>query len=484
MEIGWILGVVLFYFYTVSCAFLAVRIAALKGRKRSWGWLGAVLGLLGVAILCFLPNAKGVKGETNPIKAVFKKWTRVSPVAVWIVIVGVFVVAGGALLGNTILTAVENHRHAKELVVEEEDVAVLNPSAVYGAVADVFCGKDQQFAITEQGDLYGWGKLDLKPLGESDLLYKNAAKVYSAGETVYVLTKDGELYGVGNNVNALIPTSKEPSVSEFVLIDSEVKAATLSDTVGAYIKENGNLYVYGINTYHQLGSDQQRIDHTSYRLAEKAVKVVATARSLYYMAEDGTVYALGNNAYGQFGIGNKKTYKAAVKIATDCKDFAAGNDFTILLKKDGSVHTAGSNAYCQLGRQTLEEWEEEQKAIQTVQEEEEKPEFEKQVKFGVVELEKSPSAIGAGAHSAYALIGEELYGWGDNCYHQLGGGAVKQKDPKVIHKTVAEFSAGDRCVLVITQGGKLLGAGDRRYEQLGALSGEGFEAVAQIKEAK
>ncbi len=482
MEIGLIVGAILFYFYTISCAFLAVRIAAVKGRKRAWGWLGVVFGLLGVVVVCFMPNVKGIKGETNPIRSVFKKWTRVSPIAVWIVIVGVFVVAGGALLGNTIITAVENHRHAKELVVEE-DTEVLNPSAVYGAVADVFCGKDQQFAVTEQGDLYGWGKIGLKPLDESGLLYKNVSKVYSTGETVYVLTKEGILYGVGNNENALIPTSKEPVVTEFVQIDTQVKAAAISGTVGAYIKESGNLYVYGVNTYQQLGSDQNKIDHTEHRLAENAVKVVATNRSLYYMVEGGTVYAVGNNAYGQFGLDNQKTYGVAVQIASDCKDFAAGDDFTILLKNDGSVHTAGSKAYGQLGRQTLEEWEEEQKAIQTVQEEE-KPDLQKQSEFGPVELEKAPSAIGAGAHSSYVLIGEELYGWGDNYCHQLGDGAIKQKEPKMIHKTVAEFSAGDRCVLLITQGGKLLGAGDRRYEQLGALSGEGFEAVAQIKEAK
>lgn len=353
MEISLIIGTILFYFYTVSCAFLAVHIAAVKGRKRAWGWLGVVFGLLGVAVVCFLPNAKGVKGATNPIRSVFKKWTRVSPIAVWIVIVGVFVVVGGALLGNTIITAVENHRHAKELVVEE-DAEVLNPSTVYGAVADVICGKDHQFAITEEGDLYGWGKIGLKPLDESGVLYKNVSKVYSAGETVYVLTKEGDLHGIGNNANALIPTSKEADVERFTLIDSGVKSASVSGTVGAYIKENGNLYVYGVNTYQQLGTDQNKIDHTAHRLAENAVKVVATSRSLYYMVEGGAVYAVGNNAYGQFGIGNQKTYGAAVQIASDCKDFAAGDDFTILLKNDSSVHTAGSNAYGQLGRQTLE----------------------------------------------------------------------------------------------------------------------------------
>ncbi len=484
MEFGLILGVILFYFYTVTCAFLAVRIAALKGRKRHWGWLGVALGLVGVAILCFLPNTKGVKGEINPIKSAFKKWTRVSPIAVWIVIIGVFVVAGGALLGNTIVTAVENHSHQKELVLDEEKAAVLNPSVVYGNIADVFCGNDHQFAITEAGDLYGWGKLDMEPLEEGGVLYKNAWKVYSSGKTIYVLTKDGVLYGMGSNENALIPTAKEEYVGQFVQIDTEVKSAAISDTTGAYIKENGNLYVYGVNTYHQLGTDQERIDHTAHRLAENAIKVVATARSLYYMLQDGTVYALGNNAYGQFGIGNKESYQTAVEIAKDCKDFATGEDFTIIMKNDGSVHTAGNNAYGQLGRQTLEEWEEEQKAVQTVQDDEEKPTLQKQSEFGAVELENSPSAIGAGAHSAYVLIGEKLYGWGDNYYHQLGGGNVKQKTPKLVHKTVAEFSASDRCVLIITQGGKLLGAGDRRYEQLGTVSGDGFEAVAQIKEAK
>lgn len=485
MEIGLIIGVILFYFYTVSCGFFAVQIAARKGRKRGWGWLGIVLGLLGVAIVCFLPNAKGVKGETNPIKAVFKKLSRISPFAVWIVVVGVFVVAGGALLGNTIITAIENRHHEKELVLEEDEDSVLNPSAVYGEVADVFCGSDNQFALTKEGNLYAWGKVAAEPLGEIEFIGKNIKKACSSGDTIYILTDDGLLYGMGNNENSLIPYKKEKNVKTFAKIDEQVKDMAISKTAGAYIKESGNLYVLGVNTYRQLGSEEKRIDHTAHRLAQNVKKVVVTARSLYYLLEDGTVHAVGNNAFGQFGLGNKKTYNSPVRIAKDCADFTAGDDFTMLLMKNGKVLTAGNDAYGQLGRQTLEEWEEEQKAVQTVQdEEEEAPKLKRQIKFGPVELPETPAAIDAGAHAAYALIGEKLYGWGDNDYHQIGNYASKVHSPKLVHKTVADFSAGEDCVLLITQGGKLLGAGDRRYKQLGSASGEGFEALAQIKEAK
>lgn len=484
MEIGLIFGLILFYFYTVTCAFIVVRIAALKGRKHHWGWLGVLLGLLGVLIACFLPNAKGVKGQTNPIKKSFKKFSGISSVAVWIVIVGVFVIVGGVLLGNTIATAVENRAHEKELVLQEEEDAAMHPTVVYGTIADVFCGNNNQFAITEEGHLYGWGKVPAKALGESDYIYKNAKKICATEGTLYVLTKDGDLYGIGDNRNHLIPDAKEATVEEFTLIDDKVKEISLSETVGAYIKESGNLYVFGVNTYFQLGTEKEKVDDSGHRLAEEVVKVVATNRSLYYMLEDKTVYAIGNNAYGQFGRGDKESYKTAVRIGKNCKDFAAGDDFTLLWMQDGRLLSAGNNASGQLGRQTLEEWEETQSKIETVQEDQETPDLTSQTKFGAIEWDQEISKIAAGGRSAYVLTGEKLYGWGDNHYRQMGKGAIEMNQPTLIHKTTADFSAGRDCVLVLTQGGRLMGAGDRRYKQLGSASGDGFEAVAQIKEAK
>lgn len=460
MEIGLIVGVILFYFYTVTCAFLTVQIAAAKGRRRMWGWLGVFLGLLGLGIVCFLPNGKGVKGETNPIRNAFKKVSGISPVAVWIVVVGIVVVVGGALLGTRLTSYIENRSHEKELVQEEGEEPLLKPQTVYGTVADVFCGADAQFAITEEGDLYGWGRVDLEPLEDSGLLYKEVQKICTSENVIYLLTTDGVLYGKGDNTNSLIPGQKEKAVENFVEIDDDVKDMALSRTVGAYIKENGNLYVYGVNIYGQLGVEEERIDHTNHRLAEKVAKVVATNRSLYYKLEDGTVYALGNNAFGQFGLGHKDSTGVPVQIAEKCKDLAAGADFTLLLMKDGSIRTAGNDAFGQLGRETAEERQEALDAIETVTEEEtEENTTVSELKFGKVELEDEVAKIAASNHTAYLLVGEELYGWGQNHCGQIGGDTLRVTAPKRIHSTVAELAAGDDALMVITQGGKVLGTG-------------------------
>ena len=457
MEIGLIIGVILFYFYTVTCAFLAVQIAAAKGRRRRWGWLGVFFGVIGLVVVCFLPNAKGVKGDTNPLRNAFKKISGISPVAVWIVVAGIVVVVGGALLGTRLTSYIENRSHEKELVQEDGEEPLLKPETVYGKVKDVFCGEDAQFALTEEADLYGWGRVDLEP-DETGVLYQKVQKICTTGKTIYLLTTDGTLYAKGDNTNSLVPGQK--NAEDFTKIDEDVKDIALSQSVGAFIKENGNLYVCGINTYGQLGTEEARIDHTGHRLAEKVAKVVATNRSLYYMLEDGTVFALGNNSFGQFGLGHKDSSGVAVKIAEKCKDIAAGADFTLLLMKDGSVLTAGNNAFGQLGRETTEEREEALDAVETVTEEEKKEETEENktvsaMKFGKVELEDEVDKIAASNHTAYILVGEELFGWGQNHCGQIGGNDLRVASPKSIHTTVADMAAGDETLVIVTQGGKL-----------------------------
>lgn len=475
MEIGLIIGVILFYFYTVTCAFLAVQIAAAKGRRRRWGWLGVFFGAIGLVIVCFLPNAKGVKGDTNPLRNAFKKISGISPIAVWIVVVGIVVVVGGALLGTRLTAYFENRSHEKEMVQEDGEEPLLKPETVEGSVADVFCGEDAQFAITEDGDLYGWGRVDLEP-DESGRLYKKVKKICSNGKTVYLLTKDGFLYAKGDNTNGLVPGQKD--AEQFTKIDEDVKDIALSQTAGAFIKENGNLYVCGINTYDQLGTEEARIDHNGHRLAEKVAKVVVTNRSLYYMLEDGTVFALGNNAYGQFGLGHKDSSGVAVKIAEKCKDIAAGSDFTLLLMKDGSVLTAGNNAFGQLGRQTAEERQEALDAVETVTEEESKEETEENktvsaLKFGKVELEDEVDQIAATNHTAYIRVGEELFGWGRNHCGQIGGNVLRVMSPKSIHTTVADMAAGNDTLVIVTQGGKLY-----------STASGSLKEMAKIKEGK
>ncbi len=483
-EYGLIIGVALFYFYTVTCAFLAVRIAEVKGRRRGWGWLAVFFGLIGVAVVCFLPNAKGITGESNPVKLAFRKVTAASSAAVWIVAVGLVVVVGGALLATGLTTYFQDRAHEKELTAESGNQQILSPAQVPDGVAGVFAGDGNNFIINEKGALYGWGALELTALDESGKLYDNAAKVQTVGDTCFLLTKDGVLYARGDNGKGLIPNQTAPWLDTFVQVEPDVKDFSVSATAGALVKNTGNLYVFGANTYGQLGLAAERVADTNARLAENVKKAVVTARSMVYLTNDGNVYATGNNAYGQFGLGHTDVQSAPVLIGTGCMDIAAGDDFTMLLKTDGTVWTAGNNTCGQLGRIPLEESGfEPPKEGEETNDELPPPSYKA---FGQVLIPLGVTAIDAGGNTALALLGTELYGWGDNRMDQLGSESpLYQKEPMVIHKEAVLFDTSGSCTVIYTQSGKLLGAGDRRNYQLGAAHGKSeFTAIAAVAEVQ
>lgn len=484
LEYGLIIGVVLYYFYTVTCIFFSVQIARLKGRKRGWGWLGLFLGLIGLMIVCFLPNAKGVTGETNPLKAAFRKVRGISPVATWIVVAGAVVVAGGALLGNRLTLYLENRAYVRELSDRKGDTqTVLSPSTVQGKVQAVCAGDGNNFAITESGDLYGWGSIDLSPLDESGRLYEKAEKIQVVGDTCFLLTQDHVLYAKGDNSRGLILGQTANRVDAFVKIEEDVADFSASSTAAALIKRSGNLYLWGLNTYGQLGREAERASDTNTRLAGNVTKVAVTPRSVFYRTENGDVFALGSNAYGQFGLGSRDTQSVPVCIVGDCRDFAAGTDFLLVLKNDGTVWSAGNDSFGQLGRATAEELEPEAGTM-TAEAQQALENAAAEAVFGQVENLAGATAVYAAGHTAFALIGSELYAWGENTLGQLGTGDRSAcESPKLVHRKAAAVSAGGACTLLLTEEGKLLGAGDRSNYQLGARSeGEGFREIAAVKE--
>ncbi len=469
----------LIYFYIVSCTFFAVEIAALKGRRRRWGWLGFLFGIPGVAVVCFLPNAKGVEGETNPIKAVWRKLTAaVSPLAVWIIVAGLVVVVGGTFLGTRLTTYFENRAHEKELTETETEEELLTPATVKGKVAAVFCGVGSNFAVTEGGDLYGWGRVGLTALDESGKVYEKVQKVCKAGDTYYLLTTDGTLYAKGNNKNALIPGQTAESVPDFVKVESDVADMALSETVGAILKKSGNLYVVGVNTYGQLGRAAERVTKTDQPMAKEVQKVVVTGRSLYYVKKDGTVCGVGNNAYGQFGLGNEDVQGVPVKIADGCKDVAAGEDFLLLLKSDGSVWSAGNNCYGQLGREVGDG-----KLPEGATEEDKKNVAVPADQPGRIVGLEGVTRIEAAGGTAFALVEDTLYGWGRNHLGQLGDQEGDRAQPEQLRSDVADLAVSGTCTLLLTDNGQLLGAGDRQNYQLGSRNGgNGFREIAEVKE--
>ncbi len=482
---------VVYYFYIVTCSFFTAQVAQEKGRKRGWGVLGFLLGILGFVIVCFLPNAKKVAGDTNPLRLAFKKLRSISPVAVWIVLAGIPLVILGAAFGPKVADFFSDRGNHLVSIETEDEKQYLNPATVKGEVQSLYCGDQSNYVITAAGDVYAWGKADMTTLDESGKVYQNAEKVCMAGGTYYVLTSDHVLYAKGDNTNHLIPGQSAEKVSDFVRAETKVKDIALCETVGAVLKESGNLYVYGVNTYSQLGVKAASVSNTEKQMAKNVKKVVATDYALYYMTENGKVFAVGNNAYGQFGVGDRKTRKTPRQIAKDCLDFAAGDDFVMLLKKDGTVWTAGNDCYGQLGRKTIVQLMEERSnadknnEIPKSQEEAKEQETIKEELFGKVEGLEKVTAIAAGGRCAFAFCDTTLYAWGENYLGQLGlDPAADVVLPELVHKEALSVASNGRCTLLHTAGGKLLGTGDRRYQQLGGANKKGFAELAKVKGAE
>lgn len=476
MSVGLIILLVFLYFYTVTCTFFTVQIAAVKGRGRLWGWLGFLLGIVGFSIMCFIPNAKGVEGETNPIKTAFKKLRGISPIAVWILLGGVVVVVGGTVLAVTLSRNVGKKDYSDQLEGVVEEVVYISPSKVTGTVVDVFAGDRANYAVTMDGTLYGWGSVGLSPLDETGILYKQAKKICKAGDTVYLLASSGTLYARGDNTKALIPGQSAEYVENFVEVEKDVKDISLSENAGAILKSSGNLYVVGTNTYGQLGRGVGKMTNTDTKLAGNVAKVVLTSRSLYYLDGKGNVFGVGNNAYGQFGLGHKDALEVPVSLTGNCTDFAAGDDFLMVLKSNGTVWTAGNNGSGQLGRIPVNK-------TPVYEEGEEAPVPAPAVatRFGQIELE-GVTRIVAGPQNAFAFIGNDLYGWGRNHLGQLGSGNAEFLVPILIQKDISKMAAGRDCTLLLTLDGKLLGAGNTANYQLGPNnSGKGFGEIAEVK---
>jgi len=507
-----IIGAVAYYFCVITCTFFTAQVAQEKGRKKYWGWLGFLLGLLGFVIVCFLPNTKKVTGETNPIRLAFKKIRSISPAAVWIILAGIPVVIISVVFGPKLIASF-TEKAPTALIKEEEDEKekYLTPTLVEGDVQSLCCGEKSNYVFTVEGDVYAWGDCALSALDESGVVYREAEKLCMAGDTYYVLTSDGVLYAKGNNENHLIPGQSAKNVKDFVKVEGKVKDIALCESMGAILKESGNLYVFGVNTYGQLSTEKASVSGTDHLLAKKIKKVIATEYSLYYMNEKGEVFAVGNNAYGQFGKGHSEPQAAAIKIAKGCTDFAAGDDFVMLLKKDGTVWTAGNDCYGQLGRKTAEQFEQElsnaDKANETVEdaetngeeeqaedkkeekekekEKEKEPECIKSESFGKVEELSDVTAIAAGGRCAFAFCDEALYAWGENYLGQLGLEPAAQVIlPQLVHEEALMVDTNGSCTLLFTKEGELLGAGDHRYRQLGEQSGSGFIALAEAKGAE
>lgn len=125
------------------------------------------------------------------------------------------------------------------------------------------------------------------------------------------------------------------------------------------IKTNGTLWMWGPNTYGQIGSGG-----TSTWRSNEAIGTNTNWKQLaggfYHTAAiktDGTLWTWGRNNYGQLGTNNITSYSSPVQTVaggTNWKQVICGWYHTVALKTDGTIWSWGLNSSGQLGDNTID----------------------------------------------------------------------------------------------------------------------------------
>jgi alpha-tubulin suppressor-like RCC1 family protein len=236
---------------------------------------------------------------------------------------------------------------------------------------------------------------------------------------------------------------------------------------------DGVLYATGGNVYGQLSIDMEGVGSAVYgftpvdttALDGNISKVIAGSYHTFILADSGKLYATGDNEYGQLGVGfdadmNNVTVDKFTQVDTttlngNISKVFAGGAHSFILTDTGKLYAAGTNALGSLGLgNTYDE--------------------DTFVEVNTSALDGNISEVILGyAHSFVLTDSGKLYATGDNRNGQLGLGDTTERlsltlvNTSALDGNISKVFAGGAHSFILTDKGKLYGAGHNQYGMLG-----------------
>ena len=232
-------------------------------------------------------------------------------------------------------------------------------------------------AIKTDGTLWTWGNNGQGQLGDNTAVGKsspvqtvasgtNWKQVACSGYSTAAIKTDGTLWLWGSNLSGELgdntATSYRSSPVQTVAGGTSWKQVACGDKNITAIKTDGTLWLWGDNTYGQLGLLSVGGGYSSpVQTAAGGTnwKQVAAGGFGHTAAikTDGTLWTWGYNNDGQLGINlaggsNRSTPVQTVAAGTNWKQVACGNEFTAAIKTDGTLWLWGIGTLGQLGDNT------------------------------------------------------------------------------------------------------------------------------------
>ncbi|XP_010930686.3 ultraviolet-B receptor UVR8 isoform X4 [Elaeis guineensis] len=201
-------------------------------------------------------------------------------------------------------------------------------------IKQIACGDSHCLAVTVDGQVQSWGRNQNGQLGlgttEDSLVPQRiqafqgiAVKMVAAGaEHTAAVTEDGELYGwgwgrygnlgLGDRNDRLVP-EKVSAIEEQKMV---LVACGWRHTIAA--SASGSLYTFGWSKYGQLGHgdfEDHLIPHQLEALKDSCISQISGGwRHTMALTSDGRLYGWGWNKFGQVGVGDNVDHCSPVEV--------------------------------------------------------------------------------------------------------------------------------------------------------------------------
>ena len=228
------------------------------------------------------------------------------------------------------------------------------------------CGFGQCLALTENGEVYAWGRNNKGQVGNGGRLnavspcklsLKNIVQIVAGGQFSLALDSEGQLWGWGDNEFNILSPSAEPYFTTPVKVNMngiEIKAIEAGGYHAVVLDKQGRVWAWGKNDVYQLGIETKGKPvavPTLVNLPLPATSLAVYSSQNYAILSDTSLWSWGNNGYGQLGQGLRGV---AGGLPGKCVDrdvvlVETGSMFSLCVQQNGTVMAAGFNNHAELG---------------------------------------------------------------------------------------------------------------------------------------
>ena len=220
---------------------------------------------------------------------------------------------------------------------------------------------DGQFGSIGQGTIQTSRSSPVQTISGGTAWAKISTNDFST-DTIIAIKSDGTLWNWGINTTGSLgdgTRTNRSSPVQTIAGGSNWKECATGDSYSAGIKTDGTLWVWGFNSYGQLGTSN--ITHRS-----SPVQTVAGGTNWQFVSSgkynmsaiktDGTLWMWGRNNWGQIGDATRTARSSPVQTiagGTNWKQLSISSFHVLAIKTDGTLWAWGSNSNGELGDTTI-----------------------------------------------------------------------------------------------------------------------------------